>query len=179
VIEQPTLATERLLLRPFHSTDAPQVQALAGDARVAEMTATIPHPYPDGAAGQWIAGLAEGWSGRTLATFAVILRESGDLIGCVSLMDSSDSQAEIGYWIGVPYWNQGYCSEAVDALIGFGITSWNLTLFHARHLSRNPASGKVLKNAGLRRIGKDTITWRDGVSEESIELYELNLADDG
>lgn len=176
--DQPSLATERLLLRPFTSDDAALVQKLAGDKRVAEMTTKIPHPYPDGVAEAWISGLDESWNKGTLATFAVTLRSSDQLIGAVSLMNISNGAAEVGYWIGVPYWNQGYCTEAVDALIGFGITSCELNCVRAFHLTHNPASGKVLKKAGLRKVGKKTVPGRDGGPEQSAECYEMIISDD-
>jgi [ribosomal protein S5]-alanine N-acetyltransferase len=176
--DQPSLATDRLLLRPFQPDDAALVQTLAGDKRIAEMAAKIPHPYADGVAEAWISGLHETWSNRTQATFAVTLRHSDQLIGAVSLMNISNGAAEIGYWIGVPYWNQGYCTEAVDALIGFGITSCDLTCIRAYHLIHNPASGKVLKNVGLQKVGKKTVPGRDGGPEQSAECYEMIISND-
>ena len=176
--EQPVLATERLRLRPYKAEDAARVQALAGEASVAEMTRTIPHPYPDGIAEQWIATEAEVWNQGLGATFAVTLRKQDESIGTVGIFNRTGSEAEIGYWIGVPYQGEGYCTEAVEALVGFGIYELGITHFHARHLKRNPASGKVLRNAGFRKCGKDTMVWRDGQTEEAIELYELVIEDE-
>ena len=77
----------------------------------------------------------------------------------------------------MPWQGQGYATEAVDALIGFGLAELGITRFHARHLKRNPASGNVLRKAGLQKAGKDSITWRDGVTQEPVELYELVFED--
>jgi len=175
--DQPTLATERLLLRPFQPTDSARVQLLAGNPNVARMTSNIPHPYTDGEAANWIAAHGDDWQRGSAAIFAVCLRSDGELIGAVGLMNILNQDAELGYWVGEPYWGQGYASEAVDALIGFGITSCELTRLHAHHLSRNPTSGKVLRNAGLQRIEKRGITARDGVTQEDAEFYELLLTD--
>lgn len=175
--EQPTLATERLLLRPFQITDAMQVQRLAGNPNVATMTSNIPHPFAEGEAENWIAAHATDWQLGSAAIFAVCLRSNAELIGAVGLMNIYQGDAELGYWIGEPYWGQGFASEAVDAVIGFGITNMELKRIHANHLSRNPASGKVLRNAGLERINKGHVNARDGVTQEPAEFYELILID--
>lgn len=176
--EQPTLATERLLLRPFQMTDAARVQLLAGNPNVAHMTSNIPHPFADGEAENWIAAHADDWQRGSAAIFAVCRRGDCELIGAAGLMNIHNGDAELGYWIGEPYWGQGYASEAVDALIGFGITSCELNRVHAHHLSRNPASGRVLKNAGLRRISKGSVTARDCTTQEAAEFYEMTITDD-
>lgn len=175
---QPILATERLRLRAYLPDDASRIQKLAGERDVAEMTRTIPHPYPAGEAEKWIHQQAIAWQDGSSATFAVTLRNKDDTIGTVGLFNRQATEAEIGYWIGIPYQGEGYCTEAVEALIGFGIAELGITRFYASHLKRNPASGAVLRNAGLRKIGKDSIVWRDGVSQEPVELYELLIGDE-
>lgn len=175
--EIPTLATERLLLRPFQPTDAKRVQDLAGNPSVARMTSNIPHPYADGEAENWIATHVDDWQRGSAAIFAVCLRSDAALIGAVGLMNIHNGDAELGYWIGEPFWGQGYASEAVDAVIGFAMTSCELNRVHAHHLSRNPASGKVLRKAGLSRTGKGMVDARDGVTQEDAEFYELILVD--
>ncbi|MEX0740600.1 MAG: GNAT family N-acetyltransferase [Pseudohongiella sp.] len=175
--EQPSLATERLLLRPFQATDAAQVQLLAGNPNVANMTTNIPYPYVEGEAENWIAGHADEWQRGSAAIFAICLRSNAELIGAAGLMTIHNGDAELGYWIGEPHWDNGYASEAVDTLIGFGITSCELTRIHAHHLSRNPASGKVLRKAGLKRLSKGSISARDGVTQEDAEFYELIVTD--
>ena len=174
---QPDIATERLRLRAYRPSDAQRIQSLAGDARIADMTSSIPHPYSDGAAETWIAGQSAAWQQGTSAVFAVTLRDLDETIGTVSLFNREGTEAEIGYWIGVPWQGQGYATEAVDALIGFGLAELGITRFHASHLKRNPASGKVLRKAGLQKTGKDSITWRDGVTQEPVERYELVFED--
>lgn len=176
--EQPTLATERLRLRPYRADDAGRIRQLAGERNIAEMTRTIPHPYPEGEAERWIQQQAEAWQQGSAVTFAVTLRNKDETIGTVGLFNRREHEAEIGYWIGLPYQGEGYCTEAVEALTGFGIAELGITRFYASHLKRNPASGAVLRNAGLRRTGKDSIVWRDGVAEEAVELYELIIEDE-
>lgn len=178
VDEQPTLATERLRLRPYRLDDASRIKKLAGEPDIAEMTRTIPHPYPEGEAERWIQQQPVSWQQGSAATFAVTLRNKDETIGTVGLFNRQGHEAEIGYWIGLPFQGEGYCTEAVEALIGFGIAELGITRFYASHLKRNPASGAVLRNAGLRKCGKDSIVWRDGVSQEAVELYELLIEDE-
>lgn len=150
----PTLETERLVLRPFAIADGRRVQQLAGDRRVAELTAQIPHPYPDRLAEIWIASHPMLWRNRQLAPFAVTLRETGELIGAISLrLFAQGPRAELGYWIGVPYWNRGYCTEAAREVLRFGFEDLDLQGIQARHLLNNPASGRVLEKLGMRYDG--------------------------
>ena len=118
---QPVLETERLLLRPFQLSDAKEVQRLAGDKDIASTTLNIPHPYEDGMAEGWIGthkGLFEEGKG---VVYAITSRDDGRLIGAISLMNIvKNHQAEMGYWIGVPYWGKGYCTEAGKALLRYG-----------------------------------------------------------
>src|SRR5580693_3797445 len=125
--KRPTLETERLVLRPFELSDAPRVQLLAGDRDVAKTTMAIPHPYEAGMAETWIATQPELFDKGKGVAFAVTRMESGELIGCISLVLKLDQQdAELGYWIGKPYWNHGYCSEAARAILHFAFTELRL-----------------------------------------------------
>jgi ribosomal-protein-alanine N-acetyltransferase len=150
----PTLETERLILRPFAIADGKRVQQLAGDRRVAEMTSNIPHPYPDGTAEIWIASHPMLWRNRKLAPFAVILRDTGELIGNVSLrLFAQGPRADLGYWIGVPYWNRGYATEAAREVLRFGFEDLDLQGIQATHFLNNPASERVMEKLGMRYAG--------------------------
>ena len=150
----PTLETERLILRPFTLRDALRVQSFAGDSRVAEMTAEIPYPYPDGVAEAWISSHLLEWRTRRLIALAVTIKKTGTLIGAASLrLFAQGPRAELGYWIGVPFWNNGYCTEAVRALVTYGFEELELSSVQARHLVDNPASGRVMAKLGMRCEG--------------------------
>ena len=137
----PTLATARLVLRPFRLEDAPTVQRLAGVREVAATTLTVPHPYPDGAAEAWIATHAGAWAERKVLTLAVTLREDGALVGAVGLaLVMADRRAELGYWIGVPWWNRGFATEASRALVDFGFLNNIVMLTIARASSSQTGS---------------------------------------
>jgi len=148
---QPTIRTARLILRPYGDADAPEVQRLAGDARVADTTLTIPHPYPDGIAEMWIATHEAAWTSGRGAIFAITEREGGQLVGTLGLtIKPEDRSAEMGYWIGYPFWGRGFCTEAAAAVLDFGFAVLPLDRIHAHHFERNPASGRVMLKIGMQ-----------------------------
>ncbi len=152
----PILRTERLILRSFTLSDAPEVQRLASDPDVALMTARVPHPYEDGMAEAWISGNAAKFEEGAGLYFAITSRteqtaQALPLIGTISLeIDHAEKTAELGYWLGKPYWNRGYCTEAATAVVRYGFEVKKLTYIHACYLERNPASGRVLQKIGMQ-----------------------------
>lgn len=152
--ELPLIGTPRLVLRPFDLTDAPLVQRLAGAKEVANATALIPHPYPDGVAEQWIATHAAEWTAHRGLSLAVTLKPTGELIGAIGLtFAEAHARAELGYWIGLPFWRHGFATEAASALTDFGFRAIGLNRVQAHHYASNPASGRVLLKVGMRREG--------------------------
>src|SRR6476469_9769712 len=116
----PALETQRLILDAFTFDDCPRVELLAGDEAVARTTLQIPHPYPAGSSRTWISTHAACYSDGEGVTFAIRLKDRS-LIGCVSLgVCSQHERAELGYWLGVEYWNHGYMTEAAGACVDFG-----------------------------------------------------------
>lgn len=157
--------------------DAPVVQRLAGAREIADTTLTIPHPYPDGAAEEWIRTHEEAWNRRERATFAITSEPDG-LIGAIGLdLALSHGRAELGYWVGRPFWNRGYATEAVRAVIAFGFETLGLNRIWARHLTRNPASGRVMVKAGMRFEGilrQHVIKWE---RPEDLAAYAIVRAE--
>lgn len=160
-LPQPSLYTARLRLRPLVSDDAPDVQRLAGDAAVASTTLNVPHPYLDGMAEGWIATLDDAFADDQIVTFGIVVRDDGDesdargvLVGTIALrLELDDARADLGYWIGVPHWRHGYATEAVRAVLKYGFDTLRLHRIHASHLTRNPASGRVMQKAGMTLEG--------------------------
>lgn len=172
---QPTLVTQRLTLRPFTLADAKRVQELAGHPLIAATTAAIPHPYPDGAAESWISNHSTWFSEGLAVTYAITLKSNDELIGCIDFLGISKThqKAEVGYWIGIDHWGQGYCTEALQELIKYGFESLNLNKITSRHISTNPASGKVMRKAGMKKEGhfrKDM--FKNGTFHD-MEVYGL------
>ena len=153
--KRPTLETQRLILRPFELSDAPRVQLLAGDRDVAAMTKNIPHPYQDGLAEAWIDSHQERFEKGKEAVFAINLKNNHELIGAMGLGLNLDQElAELGYWVGKPYWSHGYCTEAARTVLHYAFNELRLNRVHAHHFSHNPASGRVMQKVGMRHEGR-------------------------
>lgn len=171
---QPELETARLRLRAFVPADAPAVQRLAGDRRVADTTLSIPHPYPDGAAEAWIATHAPAWVAGTQLTYAVTARADGTLLGAVGLaLEPEHASAELGYWIAVPEWGRGYATESAAALCEHAFAVLGIHRIQARHLLRNPASGRVMQKLGMRREGVLRGALRKWDRFEDVAIYAV------
>ncbi|MBN1591920.1 MAG: GNAT family N-acetyltransferase [Candidatus Coatesbacteria bacterium] len=151
----PTLRTERLVLRPFELTDALEVQRLAGDRQVAATTVNIPHPYKDGIAEAWIERHAEALDKGEAVHLAICLRDDGRLVGAIALfLRLEHNRAEIGYWVGKPYWGNGYCTEAAGEIIRYGFEELELSRIFAEYMAGNVASGRVLEKIGMKYEGR-------------------------
>ena len=149
----PTLVTDRLRLRAFRLSDAPEIQRLAGAIEIARFT-TLPHPYEDGMAEAWIRQQRDDYEAGRLVNFAIDRHDDDRLIGSMGLtLQMEHRRAELGYWIGVPYWNMGYCTEAAREVIAFGFERLKLHRIYAIHYGRNVASGRVLQKLGMQYEG--------------------------
>lgn len=151
--EMPVLITERLILRGFSAEDALALQALVSDRRIAATTLNIPHPYPDDGALQFILGDQERRARGESFGFAITRRADGALLGGIGLHPLPPQQAEVGYWVGVPHWGQGYASEAARRVVAFGFDTLGLNRIYASYFSGNLASARVMQKAGMTYEG--------------------------
>ena len=106
--------------------------------------------------------MAEQWIQTTKGKFeegkavevAIVHRAQHFFIGGVGLnLNKQNETAELGYWIGKPYWRQGYCTEAAQAVLRYGFEVLGLNRIQARHFTRNPASGRVMQKIGMKYEG--------------------------
>jgi RimJ/RimL family protein N-acetyltransferase len=151
--QQPVLRTSRLILRPLLLDDASTVERLAGEKDIAATTRLIPHPYPPGAAEHWIGTLPELYQRAEMINWGIAL-DGGLLLGTIRLtLNPVDNHAEMGYWVGKPFWNNGYCTEAARAVVAYGFDKLDLERIYANYMARNPASGRVLAKLGMVQEG--------------------------
>ena len=151
----PTLETDRLILRPFAIADTERVKELAGDKRIYETTLNVPHPYEDGMAEKWISSHLPQFYNDNGMNLAITLKENGDLVGAIGLgATKQHKRAELGYWIGVPFWSKGYCTEAAKAVVEYGFKILGYHKITSRHIESNLASGKVMEKASMSKEGR-------------------------
>ena len=175
---QPTqpvvLTTERLFLRRLYRHDIPALLPLIGAREVAATTLRIPHPYTLEDAENFLRYTDDVWEKGDGARFGVFLREGEQLCGGMGLVVNREHRhAEIGYWIGVPFWGKGYCTDAVRELLRYGFTRLKLKRIHSNHFSNNPASGRILQKVGMRHEGtlrQHYCKWGEYLD---VELYGL------
>ncbi len=168
--ERPTLRTRRLVLRPFVPSDAPRVCELAGAREVAENTLSIPHPYSLDDARAFIGLHEPAFRSGEMVVFAITTPGDG-IVGAVGLkLEDGTGIAELGYWVGVPYWGRGYATEAAAAVLDYGFETLALRRIRARSFSRNPASSRVLEKIGMRHEGR----LRSGI-HKSGELLDAEI----
>ena len=146
VLPAPVLATARLRLRTPQREDAPAIAALANDRRIAENTARIPHPYTLADAEGFLRYLEES---ETETAFA-ITRADDALIGICGLRMKPRKAPEIGYWLGAPYWGNGYATEAARAVIDHAFEDLGLEQIESGARVSNPASRRVLEKCGFQ-----------------------------
>lgn len=148
----PILYTERLILRSFTLEDAADVRCLTSDPDVASATYSIENPYEEGMAEAWIQWCHEWLEDGERANFAITLKADGTLIGTVELtfrIHLPYKDAVLGYWIGKPYWNRGYATEAAKAVVAYGFREHEIDTIIADHAERNSASRRVMEKIGM------------------------------
>lgn len=150
-VEAKLIAAERCDLRPIRRSDEGLIAHYSSDKRVADMTPSIPHPYPSEAAEAFVTRVTA--PNRTEDVWAMDATRFGgpELMGLLTLQHMDRKQSEISYWVAPQYWNAGFGSDAVRALVAANPFD-NDSMF-ASVFQDNPASAKVLTNCGFEYIG--------------------------
>ena len=150
--EYPKISTPRLTLRAPAHKDAATIAALADDIDIARMTTHLPHPYSPGDAEAFIARMQLADLEREVAF--VIEHGRMGAVGVLGLHPTSPFGPEIGYWIGRPFWGQGFATEAASAALVWAKKAWGRRVVTSGHFTDNPASGRVLEKAGFLYTGE-------------------------
>ena len=151
IVQQPVIEAERFVLRPVRRSDAGLLSLYAADRRVAWNTSSIPHPLPPGATEAFVARATAPDRSEDVWVMDGSGTGSSEVLGTISLKRMDRGQSEVGYWIAPAIWNSGHASEAVRAIIAANPHDAR-TLF-AQVFQDNPASARVLTNAGFEYIG--------------------------
>ena len=147
-----TLSNEDLILRPFQSEERDKLAKLCNNKKIWDNVRDfLPHPYTEKDASEFIC-LCQMEVPQT--TFAIVYR--GELAGCIGLVRQTDVfrlGAELGYWIGEPFWGRGIATEAVKMITGYGFQQLGLERIQAGVFDFNKASRRVLEKCGFKLEG--------------------------
>ncbi len=166
--------TERLLLRPGWTQDAPALFEAIGDERIVRNLATAPWPYRPGDAEAWLATERKA-SEPSLLIFRCT-DAAPELVGAVGFGRKPAGGVEFGYWIARCHWGRGYATEAGRAVLAAARHSLRLKRLDAGHFLDNPASGRVLEKLGFKPVGKIVPYYSAGRGEAApCRLFELEF----
>jgi len=162
----PTLETTRLRIRPYNESDIAELLPIIGAREVAATTLRIAYPYTEQDAREFLELTKE--PGKIW--LAITLRRDGRQTGGIGLrVDEQHRHAELGYWLGVSYWGQGYATEAAREMLRYGFDELGLHRIFASHFRHNPSSGKILRKLGMRHEGcqrEHLLKWDQFVDSE-------------
>ena len=170
------IETPRLRMRSYRINDLADLVALAGNWEISRWTGTIPHPYTETDGLDWIAKVQENHATGRPSRFAIALKQTDRLIGGVGLDGSTGDGSEepaLGYWLGQPYWGNGYAREAAAAIINYGFRVLSLETIRAHTDPGNAASQKVLLACGLKRIGEIELLQPTHSGERHAPLFRI------
>lgn len=152
--EERVMQTERLTLRPWRESDAGILFIHASDPEVGSRAGWPPHKSVE----ESLEIIRTIFSNDHI--WAIELKETGEPIGCMgyyrygeSNIDIQENDAEVGYWVARPYWNQGICTEALKVLIDYCFNVKGYDTLWADYFPENPASGRVMEKCGFRDTG--------------------------
>jgi RimJ/RimL family protein N-acetyltransferase len=148
------LETPRLWLRWPRATDAAAIHRYCSRWEVAQYTARIPHPYPEGSAERFIFSARDGnASGRNLTMVLTTLRDKREPIGAISLESRGGDRLALSYALAPEAWGKGYASEAVEAMVDVAFALTRAIEVGASVRVENPRSRRVLEKAGFEFVG--------------------------
>ena len=171
----PVLLSQRLVLRAPHEDDIDAIAYLANNEKIATMVSRMPHPYTTNDAATFVERTKEGVIGNCV--YAITKADTGDFLGCCGIENNSEDEnmVEIGYWLGEPFWGQGYTTEAIQILIDMIFRTRNeVDLIDARCRVVNERSRRVLHKCGFQFQGPGMVQSLAIGSAVAVEWYRLD-----
>ncbi len=157
VYTEMTLETERLTFRRWQDADADILFEYASDPELGPRAGWPPHQSVE----ESHTIIRDVFGGDTM--WAIVLKETSKIVGCIGYLPHGmsnipigEAEAEVGYWIARPYWNQDICTEALRWLIGYCFNTMHFTALWGDFFVDNPASGRVMEKCGFIDTGQET-----------------------
>ena len=153
----PVLLSQRLVLRAPHEEDIDALAHLANNANIATMVSRMPLPYTAKDAADFVRRTKAGEIGKCV--YAITRMDNGEFMGCCGLEPDpvEPGTVELGYWLGEPYWNNGYTTEAAHALIDMAFRTRDIDFIDARCRVTNVASRRVIHKCGFQFQGSGMV----------------------
>lgn len=170
-----TIETERLILRDIRMEDIQEYyERLFGDGDVARYMLFDPHQDIGESLAHLQAGLEKYEQGR-FYRWGAALKEDDSLIGLIELLrfDEETNSCSFVYMLGSDYWNRGYATEMLKAVLSFAFEELELERVVVDHMADNPASGAVMRKAGMRHIGTEKGKYNKHGILHDAEVYEI------
>lgn len=163
------LETARLTLRRPVRADAKAIARLANDRRIAENTRRLPHPYRLEDASAFLAAIA-----RVDTETVFLIEAAGEPVGMVGIDCTEPQTPELGYWLGVAHWGQGYATEAARAAIDYAFEEFDVERLISGARVVNPASRKVLEKCGFQWTGVELHRFEALGSSTPVDRFRLS-----
>lgn len=169
-----TIETDRLLLRRFTLDDSQAVAHICNSAAIQKNTLTLPDPYTEESAIEWISNQEQNNKQDKCYDYAITDKVTDRILGCVSLAVFKNGYiAELGYWISPDVWNKGIATEAARALIKYGFEIKEFHKIVAKYFKYNGASGRVMEKTGMKKEGTQEKHVLKNDLYEDIVLYSI------
>jgi len=162
------LETERLALRKPTLADARAIAHLANDRRIADMTRRLPHPYAYEHAVEFVGALADSPDN------VFLIERSHQPIGMVGVDWREKDAPELGYWLGVEHWGQGFATEAARAMIDFTFEEFSIEHLFASARVANPSSRNILEKCGFQWSGVQLHRFEAIGSSTPVDCFKLS-----
>jgi RimJ/RimL family protein N-acetyltransferase len=163
------LETERLMLRRPTLADVKAIASLANDRRIAENTRRLPHPYSQDHAVAFVRAMAD-----EPRETAFLIENSHTPIGVVGVDWRAPDAPELGYWLGVEFWGQGFATEAARAVIDFTFEEFELEHLISGARVANPSSRNILEKCGFQSSGVELHRFEALGSSTPVDCFRLS-----
>lgn len=172
------IETERLILRDIRMEDIQEYyERLWGDGDVCRYLLHDPH-QDIGESLQSIQEILDGYAAGKFYRWGITEKGEDSLIGIVGLVriDEETSTCSFAYLLGCDYWNRGYGTETLTAVFRFAFEELEIQRIVADHMAENPASGAVMRKAGMTHIGTEKAKYEKHGFFHDAEVYEIRNA---
>ena len=169
------IETERLILREIRMEDVYEYyERLFGDGDVCRYLLFDPHQD----IGESLAAIQEiqqQYEQGRFYRWGITEKGEDSLIGVIGLVriDEEKSECSFAYLLGCDYWGKGYGTEALKAVISFAFEELEIRRIVADHMTENPASGAVMRKAGMNHIGTEKAKYEKQCVLHDAEIYEI------